>query len=45
TNYSDSLDAIDKNGCVPVPEGPGLGVELDWDFIEKHRTGKVTYPK
>jgi L-alanine-DL-glutamate epimerase-like enolase superfamily enzyme len=45
TNYSDTLDAIDKNGCVPVPEGPGLGVEFDWDFIEKHRTGKVIYPE
>lgn len=26
-DYRDELDAIDKNGCVQVPTGPGLGVE------------------
>jgi len=41
--YKDGLDAIDENGCVPVPEGPGLGVEYDWGLIEKNRTGLVTY--
>ena len=38
SDYRDGLDAIDKDGCVTVPEGPGLGVEYDWDFIIKHRT-------
>lgn len=37
-DYEDGLHAIDKDGCVPVPEGPGLGVEYDWDFIMKNRT-------
>lgn len=32
TNYADGYDAIDKNGCVYAPEGPGLGAELDWDY-------------
>ena len=36
--YEDGLHAIDENGCVDVPGGPGLGVEYDWDFINKHRT-------
>jgi L-alanine-DL-glutamate epimerase-like enolase superfamily enzyme len=31
--YRDAIDAIDENGCVDVPEGPGLGAEIDWDFI------------
>ncbi|MCW2306349.1 mandelate racemase/muconate lactonizing enzyme family protein [Rhodobium gokarnense] len=26
-----------KNGHTQLPEGPGLGVELDWDKIEKYR--------
>jgi L-alanine-DL-glutamate epimerase-like enolase superfamily enzyme len=26
---------------VPVPEGPGLGVTYDWDFITRHSQGKV----
>lgn len=33
--YSDALDAVGQDGCFPVPEGPGLGVAYDWDFIEK----------
>ena len=43
SDYRDGWDAIDKDGCVSVPEGPGLGVEYDWDFIMKHRTGGVEY--
>ncbi len=41
--YRDGYDAIDKNGCVDVPEGPGLGVEYDWDFVEAHQTGRSVY--
>ncbi|MFC1716820.1 enolase C-terminal domain-like protein [Candidatus Poribacteria bacterium] len=35
------LDCIDKDGMVQVPDGPGLGVEYDWDYISKHSTGKL----
>lgn len=28
--------AIDADGCRVLPEGPGLGVEMDWDWIEDH---------
>ena len=42
-DYEDGLNAIDENGCVPVPEGPGLGVEYDWDFIMKNRLDGVEY--
>jgi L-alanine-DL-glutamate epimerase-like enolase superfamily enzyme len=41
--YSDDLESVDGNGCVPVPQGPGLGVTLDWDWIHAHETGKVVY--
>ena len=41
--YSDELDSIDKNGCVDVPQGPGLGVEYDWDFILSHRIDGLDY--
>ncbi len=38
--------AIDEDGCRVLPEGPGLGVEMDWDWIEDHtleviRTGET----
>ncbi|MEY8351831.1 enolase C-terminal domain-like protein [Lachnospiraceae bacterium 54-53] len=33
---------IDENGFITVPEGPGVGAELDWELIESacvsHRT-------
>ena len=32
------LDCIDKNGYVDVPKGIGLGVEYDWNFINKNLT-------
>ena len=42
TDYRDALDAIDDKGCVYAPEGPGLGVTLDWDYINAHRTNSIT---
>jgi L-alanine-DL-glutamate epimerase-like enolase superfamily enzyme len=42
-DYSDDLDAVDNNGCVPVPEGPGLGVAINWDWVRKNEVGKVVY--
>lgn len=36
--YSDQPEDLGADGCVPVPDGPGLGVNYDWDFIERHRT-------
>lgn len=37
--YSDMIDTIDEDGTVPVPDGPGLGVEYDWEYIEENSTG------
>jgi len=41
--YVDSLEAIDDKGHVPIPQGPGLGAEIDWDWVNKRRTGLVVY--
>ena len=43
--YSDQPEDLGKDGCVPVPDGPGLGVSYDWDFIERNRTGLFVYGK
>jgi len=40
-DYSDLLDTIDSDGTVPVPDGPGLGVEYDWGYIDANQTGSV----
>ena len=39
-NYVDGLENIDSDGNVDVPEGPGFGVEYDWDWIDSHSNGK-----
>ena len=41
--WRDELYSVDSKGCVAVPEGPGLGVELDWDFINANKTGETVY--
>jgi hypothetical protein len=41
--YSDQPEDLGKDGCVPVPDGPGLGVTYDWDFIEEHKTQDITF--
>ena len=30
------VDPMDEQGYVSLPDGPGLGVELDWDYITSH---------
>ena len=42
-DYSDDLDSVDAQGCVPVPTGPGLGIAIDWKWLAAHETGKVVY--
>ena len=27
------IDAIDGEGNIAIPQGPGLGMDIDWDFI------------
>ena len=42
-DHHDTLDAIDKRGHVPVGQAPGLGAQIDWDWVAAHRTGIRTY--
>ncbi|WP_137290505.1 mandelate racemase family protein [Natronorubrum halophilum] len=39
--YSDMIDTVDDRGHVTVPDGPGLGVDYDWDYIEENQTGSL----
>jgi hypothetical protein len=39
--YADALDAIDDRVRVPVPQGPGLGVESDGEWVAAHCTALV----
>jgi len=42
-DYRDALDAIDAKGHVPVPQGPGLGVPINWEWVDRQRTGLTVY--
>ncbi len=41
TEFLDELESIDASGQVPVPQGPGLGVEMDWGHINRHHVETV----
>jgi L-alanine-DL-glutamate epimerase-like enolase superfamily enzyme len=41
--YSDQPEDLGPDGCVPVPDGPGLGVQYDWDLIERNRTALLVF--
>jgi L-alanine-DL-glutamate epimerase-like enolase superfamily enzyme len=34
-------DILDAQGFVTVPEGPGLGYQIDWDYIREHRVSDI----
>lgn len=40
--YGDQEGDLGADGCVPVPDGPGLGVTYDWDFIRANTVDVVT---
>ena len=29
---------IDRDGYIAVPQKSGLGLEIDWEYINKHKT-------
>jgi len=33
--YKDEIDSIDSEGYVHIPNGPGLGVVYDWEWINR----------
>ena len=41
--WLDELDSVDAQGHVAVPDGYGLGVDLDWDFINAHKIDETVY--
>ncbi len=37
-DYKDGLEVVDSDGCVTVPQGPGLGVIYDWDLLTHYKS-------
>ena len=42
-DYEDGLTAVDEHGCVQVSTDPGLGVEIDWDYVESREIDRQSY--
>lgn len=42
-DYSDQPTDLPLDGCVPVPDGVGLGVTYDWDYIKANKTNLLTF--
>ena len=36
------IEVDKKDGCIEVPTGPGLGITVIPEVLEKYRTGEVT---
>ena len=34
---NEQLDTLDSDGNVRIPQGPGLGYQINWDYIEANR--------
>ena len=43
--YRDELDSIDKDGMISIPDGPGLGVTYDWDWLNAHAVKRYVFEK
>jgi hypothetical protein len=41
--WLDELDSAEAQGCVAVPDGPGLGVPLDWEWINSRKSGETVF--
>ncbi len=41
--YSDRAEDLPADGFLPVPDGPGLGVSYDWDYINAHQTRRLVF--
>ena len=42
-DYQDSLDAVDESGSIPVPQGPGMGVAINWEWVDRNRTDMLSF--
>ena len=42
-DYSDALEDVGDDGCFGVPQGNGIGITYDWDFILANRTAHYEF--
>ncbi len=42
-DYNDDLNGIDSEGNVYAPEAPGIGVEIDWNYVRAHEVDREVW--
>ena len=40
-DFNDDLDGIDKDGNVWASDGNGIGVDLNWEWLNSHKIGEL----
>lgn len=43
--YRDEFDSIDSDGFISIPQGPGLGVVYDWEWLDYHAVQRWIFKK
>jgi len=41
--FEGTPESLADDGTMRVPEAPGLGVDIDWEFVEDRRTGHTRF--
>lgn len=39
--YTHRIEEINEDGTISVPDDPGLGAEIDWEFIDENSTNHI----
>jgi L-alanine-DL-glutamate epimerase-like enolase superfamily enzyme len=39
--FTEKIEQINQDGTVSIPDGDGLGVEIDWTFVENRQTNET----
>lgn len=41
--FAEPIEEVNSDGTIDIPEGPGLGVEIDWDFVQQHQLRRLEF--
>jgi L-alanine-DL-glutamate epimerase-like enolase superfamily enzyme len=41
--FAEPLETLTGDGMISIPDGPGLGVEIDWDLVDDRLTDHIVF--
>lgn len=39
--FVDPVEVLNPDGTIDIPDGPGMGVEIDWEFVDERATDRT----